>query len=73
MKVKNNAIGSLKSKAKVYCEICGCSHTRQISEYIYENTETEINRVKEIMKAKATKEYTCSICKSIVKSVREQK
>jgi len=61
------AIGQLKTKVKVYCEICGCPHTRVISECIYENTEAEKERAKAEIKEKASKKYTCSICKSIVK------
>jgi len=64
-----NAIGQLKAKVTVYCEICNCSHTRNISEYVYENTEAEKERAKIAIKAKASKKYTCSICKSITKSL----
>ena len=62
-----NAIGQLKTKVTVYCEICSCSHTRSISEYVYENTEVEKERAKNAIKEKAAKKYTCSICKSITK------
>ena len=61
-----NAIGQLKTKVTVYCEICSCSHIRNISEYVYENTEADKERAKNALKAKASKKYTCSICKSIV-------
>lgn len=61
-----NAIGQLKTKVTVYCEICGCSHTRNISEYVYENTESEKERAKKVIIEKAKKPYTCRICKSML-------
>lgn len=64
-----NAIGQLKAKVTVFCEICGCSHTRNISEYVYENTDDEKERAKSAIKTKASKKYTCSICKSITKNL----
>lgn len=61
------AIGMLKTKVTVYCEICNCSHVRNVSENIYENTEEEKERAKISIRNKAAKKYTCSICKSIIK------
>lgn len=61
-------IGKLKTKVFVYCEICGCKHTRNIIENVYEDTEAEKERAIKIIKTKAAKPYTCSICKSIVKN-----
>ena len=62
-------IGQLKSKVKVYCETCGCSSRRNLSENIYENTPEKIQEAKEKIKVKANKEYTCRICKSIKKDL----
>ena len=61
-----NAIGQLKTTVKVYCEICGCSSTRNISENVYENTKEAIEKAKGTIIEKAAKKYTCRICKSIV-------
>ena len=61
-------IGKLKTKVFVYCEICGCKHIRSITENIYENTEVDKERAVKLIKKKAAKKYTCSICKSIVKN-----
>jgi len=64
-----NAIGQLKVKNKVYCEVCGISHSRTLIEKIYENTAEAIELAKANLTGKATKKYTCNICKSILKQV----
>lgn len=66
MKNTTTPIGQLKSKVTVYCTICGQSHRRSLKINIYENTPEEIEKAKEELTAKAKKEYTCRICKSII-------
>ena len=60
-----SGIGQLKTKIKVYCEICGCSHTRKLEINIYQNTKDEIEDAKKQLRVRADKKYTCRICKSI--------
>ena len=69
MKTKN-PIGQLKSKATVYCTLCACSQKRSLKANIYENTPEKIQEAKEELKAKASKKYTCRICKSILKDAK---
>lgn len=57
--------GQLKTKADVYCEICGCKHTRRLSVFVY-NKDEAIQQKAELLK-KANAKYTCKVCKSIVK------
>lgn len=59
------AIGILKSKKKVFCEICGSSYNRNLKVSIYEHTENAIEKAKLKLTKKATAEYICKICKSI--------
>jgi len=59
------AIGELKTKANVYCDICGCKHTRIIKQAVYENTKEAIEDAKNKIKEKAKRPYICRICKSI--------
>ena len=65
MKTEKTAIGQLKSKVTKHCTTCGRSTKRNLTAYVYENTSTEIERAKQEIKEKASKEYTCRICKSI--------
>jgi len=60
-----NPIGQLKLKAKVYCEICGCSYTRNLKGNVFEDTKEETERVKKKLAEKACAEYTCKVCKTI--------
>lgn len=60
-------IGQLKSKVTVYCTICGCNHKRNLKTNVYANTPEKIEEAKAELKVKADKEYTCRICKSIIK------
>ena len=62
-------IGQLKSKITVHCTICGCSSNRSLKANVYENTPAKIEEAKSELKVKAEKEYTCRICKSIVKEL----
>ncbi len=62
-------IGQLKSKVMVYCTVCGAKHTRNLKGSIYENTPESIEKVKAELTAKAEKEYTCRICKTIIKEL----
>jgi len=64
-----NPIGQIKSKVTVYCSVCGQKHTRILKSDIFENTEAEIEKVKTDLTEKAEKEYTCRICKTIIKEV----
>lgn len=66
--MKTQAIGQLKVKKTVYCTLCGCSNTRNIAENIFANTTEEIEKAKKQLTLKANKEYTCNICKSILKT-----
>lgn len=65
----NTAIGQLKAKSKAHCTICGCGTTRTIVENVYENTPADIERAKAEITAKASKKYTCRVCKSIEKGL----
>jgi len=58
-------IGQLKSKVTVYCTVCGCNHRRSLKTNVYANTAEKIEESRAELKAKAAKEYTCRICKSI--------
>jgi recombinational DNA repair protein RecR len=62
----NTAIGELKTKVNVYCDICGQKHTRNIKQALYENTPEAITEAKNQITKKSKKLYTCRICKSIV-------
>ena len=62
------AIGQLKSKVKVYCTICGCSHTRNLTVNIFNNNAEEIATAKLQILENSKKDYTCRICKSILNS-----
>ena len=64
------AIGQLKAKSTAYCTICNCSSRRAITADIYENTASEIEKAKAEIKEKASKKYTCRICKSIIKDLK---
>jgi len=64
----NRPIGELKSKATVYCSICGCEHTRKVNAFFYENTSEAIKTAREQLTSKGKKEYTCRICKNIQKN-----
>lgn len=66
-------IGQLKSKVTVYCTVCGQSHTRNLKANVYENTPEAIEKVKAELTAKAKKEYTCRICKTITKDLENAK
>lgn len=63
------AIGQLKVTTKVYCEVCGISHSRKLVENVFENTPEAIKVAKDNLTTKASKKYTCNICKSILKNV----
>lgn len=73
MTTTERPIGQLKSKAKVYCTVCGESHTRNLKAYVYENTPEAIEKAKAELTAKAKKEYTCRICKKITKDLENAK
>jgi len=62
------AIGMIKVKAIVYCEICGCNHTRVIKINIFKNTTEEIENAKKLATKRINNKYTCNICKSILRS-----
>lgn len=59
-------LGYLKATVKVNCSICSSEYSRKLKGAIYENTPAEIEKVKTELKAKASKIYTCKICKSII-------
>jgi hypothetical protein len=73
MKNTRILIGQLKSKVTVYCTVCGQSHRRSLKVDVYENTPEEIEKAKVQLTAKANKDYTCRICKSIIKDVENGK
>ena len=62
----NRAIGEIKTKVTIYCEVCGCSHRRNVKQAVYENTPESISTAKIKLTEKANKRYTCKICKSII-------
>ena len=64
------AIGQLKSKVTLNCEICGCKTKRTVTANIFENTDMDKERAKNEIILKAKKKYTCRICKSIENAVR---
>ena len=72
MTTTKTAIGQLKSKVTKHCTTCGCSTKRNLTADVYENTPTEIERAKQEIKEKASKEYTCRICKSIERDLSKQ-
>ena len=64
-------IGKLKSKATVYCTVCGESHTRNLKAYVYENTPEEIeircdavDRVNAVTARKGAFKYASQVVKS---------
>jgi hypothetical protein len=61
------AIGVIKSKITVFCEICRDKRNRKIEVKIYHNTPQKIEEAKNEIKRRAAKKYTCKICKSILK------
>lgn len=69
MKTTANAIGQLKTKKTVYCSVCSQSLNRNVSVLIFNNTPEEISKAKIELDIKANAEYTCKICKSILKDV----
>jgi hypothetical protein len=69
MKNTKKAIGQLKAKSTAYCTICGCSNHRTITANVYQNTPEEVEKAKAEIKEKASKKYTCKICKSIEKDL----
>ena len=73
MKNTTTAIGQLKSKVTVYCTVCGDSHRRNLKVNVYENTPEAIEKAKAELTAKAKKEYTCRICKTITKDLENAK
>lgn len=73
MKNTTTAIGQLKSKVTVYCTVCGDSHRRSLKANVYENTPEGIEKAKAELTVKAKKEYTCRICKTIIKDVENAK
>jgi len=58
-------IGVLKAQNTVYCSVCGSSYTRKSQEFIY--SKEQIETTKEKLTVKLNAEYTCKICKSILK------
>ncbi len=73
MKNTKTAIGQLKGKVTVYCSLCGDSHRRSLKVDIYENTPEAIEKAKAELTAKGNKEYTCRVCKNILKDVENAK
>lgn len=63
-------IGQLKTKATAYCTICGCANHRNLSVNIYTRDAGEIEKAKAEIISKAAKSYTCRICASIKKDLR---
>jgi len=64
------AIGQLKTKSIAYCTICSCTNNRTITADIYANTLEQIEKAKAEIKEKVAKKYTCRICKSIEKDLK---
>jgi len=62
-------LGQLKSKVTKHCTVCGCSTRRNITEYVYSKSPEAIQEAKNKIQAKANKEYTCRVCKSIKKDL----
>lgn len=73
MTTKTAPIGQLKSKTTICCTICGFSHKRNFKINVYENTPEAIEKAKAKLTKKATKEYTCRICKTITKELNKLK
>ena len=67
------AIGKITTKKNLYCSICGCTHKRTVSVKIFSNTDEEIERAKQEATKRIRKEYTCRICKTIIKDVENAK
>jgi len=59
----NLPIGKLKTKADVYCEICGCKYVRRVSILVYSKEEVEGKKIE--LRERVTANYCCRICKSI--------
>lgn len=66
-------IGQLKNKTTVYCTVCGQSHTRSLKVNVYDRTPETIEKAKSELTAKTKKEYTCRICKTITKDLKNAK
>lgn len=62
-------IGILKTKSTVHCEVCGSDYTRNLKGFIYENTEKEIEHVKNDLLNRANAKYVCKVCKSITNTL----
>jgi len=71
MTTAKNPIGQIKTSKTVYCEVCGCSHKRNVKAFVYENTTESINKAKVELTSKINKEYTCRICKSITRELNQ--
>lgn len=67
------AIGIIKTKKTVYCEICNCKHTRVSNVSVYNSNENEIKLAKEKALKNISKKYTCNICKSILSEPKPKK
>lgn len=59
------AIGILNVKTEKECSICG--HKRRFTYKKLVEKEEDLNGCREALAKKVNKEYTCNICKSILK------
>lgn len=64
--MKTQPIGQLKTSKTVYCTICSQSLTRKASVLVY--SQEEVEKAKSELKLKLSKDYTCRVCASILKS-----
>jgi thioredoxin reductase len=61
------AIGKLKTKTMVYCEVCNCRYKRVSSVTVYSTKRAVVEEAKAQLAKKAKKVYICKICKTIKK------
>jgi len=62
-------IGQIKTSVIVSCSICTAKMQRNLTGLIYEKSESHIEKVKKSIISMACANYTCNICKSILKSL----
>jgi DNA-directed RNA polymerase subunit RPC12/RpoP len=67
--MRSEAIGIIKIKKAVWCEICGSKAIRQVSAIVLSGDDPEITKAK--LMEKIQKKYTCNVCKSIIKEAKK--
>lgn len=64
-------IGQLKSKIKVYCSVCGSTHTRILKTNIYENSKEAVEQAKTKLITQSKKFIYAAFVKKIMNEVKK--